>query len=77
MSMTVEQIVAEARQLPRDLVAELFDRIGLELHGGIDPSVEAAWGQEALRRLAEIDSGQVQSIPGDEVMARMRKLIGW
>lgn len=74
--MTVEQIVAEARQLPRDLVAELFDRIGLELHGGIDPSVEAAWGQEALRRLAEIDSGQVQSIPGDEVMARMRKLIG-
>lgn len=76
MSMTVEQIVAEARQLPRDLVAELFDRIGLELHGGIDPSVEAAWGQEAQRRLAEIDSGKVQAIPGEEVMARMRKLIG-
>jgi len=76
MSMTVEQIVAEARLLPRDLVAELFDRLGLELHGGIDPSVEAAWAEVALRRLEEIDSGKAKPIPGEEVMARMRKLIG-
>ena len=76
MPMTVDQIVTEARQLPRDSVAELFDRIGLELHGGIDPDVEAAWGKEALRRLEEIESGKVQAIPGEEVMARIRKLIG-
>ena len=76
MPMTVDQILTEARQLPRDSVAELFDRIGLELHGGIDPSVEAAWGQEALRRLEEVDSGKVQTIPGEEVMARVRKLVG-
>lgn len=76
MPMTVDQILTEARQLPRDSVVELFDRIGLELHGGIDPTAEAAWGQEALRRLQEIDSGKVQSIPGEEVMARVRKLVG-
>ncbi len=76
MHMTVDQIVAEARQLPRDQVAELFDLIGLELHGGIDPSVEEAWGKEALRRFAQIESGEEKGIPGNEVMARMRKIIG-
>ncbi|EIP97725.1 Putative addiction module component [Opitutaceae bacterium TAV1] len=76
MSMTVEQIVAEARQMPRQSVAELFDRIGLALHGDIDPGVEAAWNEEALRRLDEIESGKARAIPGEEVMARMRELIG-
>ena len=76
MSMSVDQIVAEARQLPPEMVAELFDRIGLELHGGLDPKVEEAWAAEALRRLKEIDSGVSKPIPGDEVMARARAIIG-
>lgn len=30
------------------------------------------WGEEALRRLREIEDGTVKAIPGDEVMARVR-----
>jgi hypothetical protein len=32
------------------------------------------WGEEALRRLREIEDGTVKAIPGDEVMARVRAI---
>ena len=74
--MTVDQLVAEARQLPRDLRAELLDRLGLEMHGEASPEVEAEWNRVALERLAAVESGRSQAYPGEEVMARMHRLIG-
>ncbi|MBI4604611.1 MAG: addiction module protein [Planctomycetes bacterium] len=76
MPMTVDQIVDEARRLPPEQVAELVDRLTLALHQAIDPSVEDAWKQEARRRLAELEGGSVQGVPGDEVAARVRKIAG-
>lgn len=76
MSLTLDQIVEETRRLPRGQVAELVDRLTFELHDEPDPEHDAAWAGEAERRLAEIRSGQVQPIPGEEVMARARKIVG-
>jgi putative addiction module component (TIGR02574 family) len=76
MTLTLDQIVEETSQLPDDVFAELVDRMFLAHHGGIAPDVEAAWKKEIDRRLAEIESGQVQCVPGEEVMARVRKTIG-
>jgi hypothetical protein len=76
LGMTVDQIVAEARQLPKDLRAELLDRLGGALHGDAAPEVAAEWNQLALDRLAAVESGRSQLRPGEEVMARMRQLIG-
>jgi hypothetical protein len=42
------------------------------LHGGIDPRVEEAWRQETRGRIAEIESGRVQGIPGDQVSAEIQ-----
>ena len=55
--MTLDQIIEEAHRLPREQVAELIDRLTLELHQTIDPTVEAAWKQETRHRLTEIQSG--------------------
>jgi putative addiction module component (TIGR02574 family) len=41
-----------------------------------ESEVEAAWGREIDRRLAELESGQVQAIPGEQVMAEVRKIVG-
>ena len=76
MSMTLEQIVAESRQLPREQLAELVDLLTLELHEEIDPDIETAWADEAERRLAEIRSGAVQPIPGEQVLAELRQRAG-
>ena len=59
MSMTVDQIVSEARQLPQDLRAELLDRLGCALHGDASPEVAAEWNQLALDRLAPTDEFNV------------------
>jgi hypothetical protein len=76
MSLTMEQIVAETSQWPIDVVADLVDRITLAKHGGLDAEREAAWTEVALRRCAELDSGKATLIPGHEVSARIRKIVG-
>lgn len=76
MSMTVDQLVSEARQLPRELRAELLDRLGMEMHGESSAEVQAEWNRVALERLEAVESGRSQAHPGEEIMARMRRLIG-
>ncbi len=76
MPMTLDQIIEEAHRLPREHVAELVDRLTLELHQTIDPSIEDAWKQETRRRLSEIESGSVKGAPGEEVSARIGKIVG-
>jgi hypothetical protein len=43
MSMTPDQIVEETRALPADVVAEVVDRLLLELHGRPTPEQAQAW----------------------------------
>ena len=75
MPMTLEQIVAEASHLPREQVAEVVDRLTLALHGH-EPEIETAWKEETRRRLAELETGKVQAVPGDAVSRRIRKIVG-
>ena len=76
MALTPDQIVAETRNMPSDMVVELVDRIMVQLHGGIEPSVEKAWRGEIHRRVEEIKTGKVKGIPGEEVSREIRKIVG-
>ncbi len=73
--ITLDQIVEETRHWPPEKVGELVDRLNEDLHG-YDPEIEAAWQTEIGRRIEEIQSGKVQGIPGEEVIARVRKIVG-
>ncbi|MDP9194506.1 MAG: addiction module protein [Acidobacteriota bacterium] len=42
-----------------------------DLHGEPDEGVEAAWAEEIERRIRRIDSGEVQTIPWEEVRAKL------
>ncbi|HZR17922.1 MAG TPA: addiction module protein [Verrucomicrobiae bacterium] len=72
--MTLDQIVEEARQLPTAQVAELVDRLSQELNLGAD--IEESWKKEVRQRLADIETGRVQTIPGPEVSAKVRRIVG-
>jgi len=76
MSLTLDQIVEETRQWPEETIAELIDRITLARHGGLAPEREASWAEAAARRSAEIDSGKEKLVPGHEVSARIRHIVG-
>jgi hypothetical protein len=42
----------------------------------IPPDIERAQLDEARRRMTEVDSGKVTLIPGDQALAKVRRLIG-
>ena len=76
MPMTLEQIIEEANHLPREQVAEVVDRLMLALDSAVEPETELAWRQEARRRLAELENGQVVPVPGEVVSERIRGMVG-
>ena len=75
MPLTLDQIVAETRQWPPEKVGELVDRLTKDLHAS-DLETEAAWQVEIARRVEEIQTGKLEGIPGEEVSARIRKIVG-
>jgi putative addiction module component (TIGR02574 family) len=76
MPRKISEIVEEARQMPYGERAELVEQLIIANQQDLDPKLEKAWADTAMRRLAEMESGQVKPVPGDEVMARARKIIG-
>ena len=76
MPRKVSEIVEEARQLPYGERAELIDQLIADTAKNIDPKIEKAWGDEVMRRLKEIEKDKSVLVPGEEVMARARKIIG-
>lgn len=71
--MTLDEIVAETRDMSEGMRAELVERILLVAHGGLDQRVEDAWTSETRRRVAEIETGQAKGVPLDEALVEMRK----
>lgn len=70
------EILEEARALPYGDRVELIEQLIADSAKDIDPEIEKAWGDEALRRLKEMESGKVNLIPAEQVMAEARKIVG-
>lgn len=75
MSIPVEQIAEVALSLPSDARALLADRLVESLDPLADPDVRDSWAAEALRRLDEVRSGKVKTIPANEALTRARALL--
>jgi putative addiction module component (TIGR02574 family) len=75
MPITLDQIMEETRHWPPEKVGELVGRLTEDLHASA-PETEAAWKAEIARRIEEIQTGKVQGIPGEEVSARIRRMLG-
>jgi hypothetical protein len=75
MARPIEQIEAEALQLAQKDRARLAHQLLLSLETAEVESqaeVEKAWIEEALRRRAEMVSGEVEGIPAEEVFRELR-----
>lgn len=76
MSDTLAELKEKASQLSESERAELALSLIESLDGPADPDVEEAWRVEIERRIGQIDRGEVQPIPGDEVFAKLRRRLG-
>jgi putative addiction module component (TIGR02574 family) len=70
MSRTYEQIAAEAMQLSPEQRADLADKLLLSVD--TPDAVAAAWAAEIERRIAQLDKGEVETIPFEDVIAEQR-----
>ena len=76
MPMRVEDLTDEALALPSEARALLADRLVESLDPAEDGHIHRLWVEEARRRLDELRSGRVKSIPGEEAMAGLRRKYG-
>jgi putative addiction module component (TIGR02574 family) len=73
MSESVSELESQALQLAPEARAQLADRLLASLYA--DEAHEDAWAFEAQRRLAELESGAVVTIPVEAAIARARNAI--
>jgi putative addiction module component (TIGR02574 family) len=70
VSTNLEVLEAEVLQLPPVERSHQLERLIASLDS--DPEVEEAWEREADRREAELESGSVSAVSGQEAIARLR-----
>ena len=72
MTATTADLVSIANSLPIDLKLELIDKLLESVSPGTS-EIDELWKTEIERRIDEVESGTVQTIPGDEVFAKVRE----
>ena len=73
MARSARELFDEAMRLDANERAALMRLLIEALDTKTDEGVEDAWRVEIERRIAELDSGSVQTIPWEEVRARLHK----
>lgn len=72
--MTVsDKIMDEVLSLPADLRIILIEKLLASLNLPTQSEIDRAWAEEAERRVDQIDQGEVELIPGENVFAKLRQ----
>jgi putative addiction module component (TIGR02574 family) len=73
MPTAADRVLDEAIELPAEARIGLVDQILISLNLPTRPEIDRMWAKEAERRVAEIDQGEVDLVPGEEVFAKIRR----
>ena len=70
MSLTYQQVTQAAMQLRPDERVDLAEK----LWGSVDTpeTIAAAWDEEIARRVAQLEAGEVETAPAEQVIAELR-----
>jgi putative addiction module component (TIGR02574 family) len=75
MTREANEILKRALTLPVAERAELASSLIESLDDATDKSVEAAWDEEIVRRMAELDSGKVKPVSLEQARRRLSSAI--
>ena len=75
MTTQTMDIMERAEMLPIDLKLELVDRL-LESIGPSQREIDELWKIEIERRVEDVRSGKVKTIPGEQVFAEIEERFG-
>ena len=71
MARSAQELFEEAMRLDPEERATLMRLLIENLDGESEEGAEDAWRLEIERRMAELDSGSVQTVPWEELKARL------
>jgi len=71
MAKDVTALFRDASELSEEDRATLAGLLIESLEADPEPDVEAAWRAEIERRVADVESGAVQTVPWEEVRRRL------
>lgn len=72
---TAEKLYQDALALPAATRVELTERLVASLADDVPAEIQRAQIDEVRKRIAQVESGEVELIPGDEALARVRNLL--
>jgi len=75
MTQEARELLQKALALPENERAELAGNLISSLDATVDQDVDAAWQQEVVRRLHEVQSGKVETVSWEEVQQKGRTLL--
>ena len=70
-----QRVYEDALKLPLSERAELTDLLIESLANDVPADVANAQLEEVRRRIRQVEAGEVQLIPGDDALERVRKLL--
>jgi putative addiction module component (TIGR02574 family) len=73
MKRDPSDILRDALKLPEEARAAIAGQLLDSLDPAVDADAEAAWDQEILRCLRDVESGAVQLVPWSEVRRRLAR----
>jgi putative addiction module component (TIGR02574 family) len=71
MARKLQELFREAKELEDRDRAQLAGMLIETLETQLDPDVEATWAEEVERRVREVDSGKVKTIPWAQVRSEL------
>jgi len=66
MTTKTSDLISKVESLPVDIKTKLIEKLLNSLHPS-QKEIDELWVKEAERRVTEIKTGKVKTIPGDEV----------
>ena len=74
LMLTLDQLISEATALPDAPKAILLDKVQESMTEQVDADTLMEGVRQAQERIAEVDSGTVETISGDIALAKIRQL---
>lgn len=75
MPATIEQILKEALALPDDSRLLLAERLVESVNSSTSPDLEARQLAEVQRRMADVEAGRVELVPGSDALREVREAV--
>jgi putative addiction module component (TIGR02574 family) len=75
MSPELDELMKQAMSLPPEDREILANSLFESLDHPVDEGVEAAWQEEVARRMNDIESGKVKTVPWEQVRRKGQEIL--